>query len=171
VDLDRTPCCLDPRRRCGTRWDDLRRWACAVTGKGVRLVTLRNDEQGRAPFFAQPIGFDGRAFILAADQGCDTEKLLHEVCHWLAAPRLRRGRVNYGLGPGPSDVAEPVADNEELTTMLLERLLAPHFRLREDHIARPDYNVANRRNLDWDACAERARVAYESLNGGLPPAD
>ena len=166
---ERRACHLDPRHACGTRWDALRRWACAVTGKAVRLVTLRGDEQGHAPYFAQPIGFDGRTFLIAADQGCDTEKLLHEVCHWLAAPRARRGRVNYGLGPGPSDVPEPESDNEELTTMLLERLLAPHFALPEHRIARADYNVANRRNLDWDACAERARAVYAGLRAGLPP--
>jgi hypothetical protein len=168
--VGRTPCCLDARRRCGTDWESLRRWACALTGKGVRLVTLEGGEQAKAPFFAQPVGFDGRAFVIAADEGCDTEKLLHELCHWLTAPRDRRGRVNYGLGPGPSLVSAVESDNEELTTMLLERLLAPHFALAEERIAKPDYNVANRRNLDWDGCSERARGMYQALRQNLPPA-
>ena len=167
---DRTPCCLSPARRCGTRWDALRRWACATTGKGVRVVALEGDEQGKPPFLAQPVGFDGRAFWVAADHGCDTEKLLHEVCHWLTAPRERRGRVNYGLGPGPTIVDDATSDNEEVTTMLLEQLLAPHFALPESRIARPDYNVADRRNVDWDACAARARAIYDGLASGLAAA-
>ena len=172
MDLDRTPCCLLPRQRCGTRWEALRRWACSTTGKGVRVVGLTGDEQGKAPFCAQPVGFDGRAFFVAADHGCDTEKLLHEVCHWLVAPRERRGRLNYGLGPGPvaagTEVGEAVRDNEEVTVMFLERLLAPHFALPESKLAKPDYNVANRRNLDWDACDERARALYDSIAAALP---
>ena len=165
----RTACCLDPRKRCGTRWDALRAWACRLTGKGVRTVTLSGDEQGRAPFYAQPVGYDGRTFHVASDHGCDTEKLLHEVCHWLCAPKERRGRANYGLGPGPNlrVTDDATADNEEVTVMLLERLLAPCFGLAEEKIARPDYNVADRRNVEWDACAERA----EALFAQVRPAD
>jgi hypothetical protein len=158
--VPRDPCCLDPRNRCGTRWDALRTWACAVTGKGVKLVELSGGEQGRAPFFAQPVGFDGRTFHIARDHGCDTEKLLHEACHWLAAPKERRGRPNYGLGPGPTPVDDPTSDNEEVTVMLLERRLAPHFSLDESRIAKPDYNVADRRNVDWVACEARAEAIY-----------
>ncbi|MEI8259257.1 MAG: hypothetical protein WCJ30_26615, partial [Deltaproteobacteria bacterium] len=58
----RTPCCLDPARRCGTRWKDLVAWTTKMTGKGIRVVTLREGEQGRAPFHAQPVGYDGRSF-------------------------------------------------------------------------------------------------------------
>ena len=167
---NRVPCCLDAARRvpCGTRWEALRTWACATTGKGVRVVTLRNGEQGQAPFFAQPVGYDGRAFQLGFDQGCDTEKLLHDVCHWLVAPRERRGRMNFGLGPGPTTVNDLESDNEEVTVMLLEGLLAPLFQLPAGKIAKPDYNVADRRNLDWDACARRARGIFESIQAGVP---
>jgi hypothetical protein len=143
-------------------------WASALTGKGVRVVALQGDEQGKAPFFAQPVGFDGRTFHIAADYGCDTEKLLHEVCHWLLAPKERRGRVNYGLGPGPRDLDDPTADNEEVSVMLLEKRLAPHFRLADERIARPDYNVASRRNIDWDACEARAAALYAGLVASLP---
>ena len=147
-------------------------WAARTTGKGIRVVGLAGDEQGRAPFFAQPVGFDGRAFFVAADHGCDSEKLLHEVCHWLVAPRERRGQPNYGLGPGPvspgREVTEAVRDNEEVTTMLLELRLAPHFDLPESKIARPDYNVANRKNLDWDACEARAQSIYNGVVPSLP---
>ena len=61
VDTDRTPCCLDPKQRipCGTRWAELRKWACSTTGKGVRTVTLGGTQQGKAPFWAQPVGYDG----------------------------------------------------------------------------------------------------------------
>jgi len=170
VERNRVPCCLDPKRTCRTRWVALRRWACATTGKGVQVVGLGGDEQGKAPFFAQPVGFDGRAFWIAADHGCDTEKLLHEVCHWLAAPKERRGRVNYGLGPGTTPVDDVTSDNEEVTTMLLERLLAPHFALPDSRIAKPDYNVADRRNVDWDGCAARAAEIYAALGSSLPPA-
>lgn len=165
---DRTPCCLDPSKRCGTRWAELRRWACTLTGKGVQLVDLQNGEQGKAPFYAQPVGFDGRSFLVAFDHGCDTEKLLHEVCHWLAAPRERRGKPNYGLGPGPSSVDVVTSDNEEVTTMLLEQRLAPHFRLPLSRIAKPDYNVADRRALDWNGCDERAQALYDSIAASLP---
>ena len=165
---DRSPCCHDPARRCHTRWDDLRRWACTLTGKGVQLVELQGGEQGKAPFFAQPVGFDGRSFLVAADHGCDTEKLLHEVCHWLVAPRERRGKLNYGLGPGPSTIAVVTSDNEEVTTMLLERLLAPHFCLADANIAKPDYNVADRRSLDWSGCEQRARAIYTAVIASLP---
>jgi len=152
---------------CGTRWHELRKWACATTGKGVRVVTLTGTEQGNAPFFAQPVGYDGRTFQLGFDHGCDTEKLLHDVCHWLVAPRERRGRMNFGLGPGPSTVDQAESDNEEVTVMLLEGLLAPLFCLAPDKIAKPDYNVANRRNVDWDACEERARAIFDAVRPGI----
>ena len=170
MELNRVPCCLDPKRRtpCGTRWPELRKWACAITGKGVRVVRLSGNEQGNAPFFAQPVGYDGRAFQLGFDHGCDTEKLLHDVCHWLVAPKERRSRMNFGLGPGPTNVSDLESDNEEVTVMLLEGLLAPLFALSPDKIAKPDYNVADRRNLDWDACAERARVIFEAVRPGIP---
>src|SRR5579859_3895701 len=96
----RSACCESPARSCGTEFEALRRFAARLTGKGLRLVALSGEEQGRAPFFAQPVGYDGRAFHVAEDHGCDTEKLLHEVCHWLAAPKERRTLPNYGLGPG-----------------------------------------------------------------------
>ena len=134
------------------------------------MVALEGNEQGKAPFFAQPVGFDGRTFHLAFDHGCDTEKLLHEVCHWLMAPRERRGLVNYGLGPGPREVDDPQSDNEEVSVMLLERMLAPHFSLADSRIAKPDYNVANKRNVDWDACEARAQALYEALVSELPKA-
>lgn len=166
----REPCCLSRGSRCGTRWEALRTWSCAQTGKGVRVVTLTGTAQGSAPFFAQPVAFDGRAFLLAFDHGCDTEKLLHEVCHWLVAPRARRNRMNFGLGPGAGQriVTDHEGDNEEVSVMLLERLLAPHFALAEDRIARPDYNVADRRNVDWDACEARAQEIYDQLRDTLP---
>jgi hypothetical protein len=41
-------------------------------------------------------------------------------------------------------------------------LLAP------EKIAKPDYNVADRRNLDWDACAARAAAIFESARSGVP---
>ena len=172
---DRTPCCLDLRRKpsCGTRFAELRRWVCQVTGKGVRIVTLEGGEQGRAPFFAQPVGYDGRFFHVAADYGCDTEKLLHDACHWLVAPKERRSKSNYGLGPGKGLrlVDDATADNEEVTVMLLERLLAAVFGLAESKIAEPDYNVADRRNLDWTACETRAAGLMESLRGSLAALD
>lgn len=168
MNLDRLPCCLAPKSRCGTKWDELRKWACRITGKGVKLVELTGDEQGKAPFYAQPVGFDGRTFWVARDHGCDTEKLLHEVCHWLVAPKERRGRVNYGLGPGPHTIDDVTSDNEEVTVMLLEQLLAVDFALSPDRIAKPDYNVANRRNPDWDACAARARALYDTLRSSWP---
>lgn len=167
MELDRTPCCLDPRRRpaCGTRFAELKRWVCRVTGKGVKMCTLVGQEQGKAPFFAQPVGYDGRSFHVAADYGCDTEKLLHDACHWLVAPKERRSKPNYGLGPGKGLrlIDDATADNEEVTVMLLERLLAPIFGLDESKIAEPDYNVADRRNLDWAACETRATALLESL--------
>lgn len=166
---ERVPCCLDSAKRpgCGTRWAELRVWASATTGKGVKVVALEGDEQGKAPFFAQPVGFDGRAFNVAADYGCDTEKLLHEVCHWLVAPKERRGRVNYGLGPGPRDVDDVTSDNEEVTVMLLEGKLAPQFRLAPSKIARPDYNVANKRNVDWAHCESRAQAIADAMGPSL----
>ena len=170
VEPDRVPGCLDPKTRvpCGTRWDALRKWACSTTGKGVRVVTLGGSEQGKAPFFAQPVGYDGRSFMLGFDHGCDTEKLLHDVCHWLVAPKERRSKMNFGLGPGPTTVSELESDNEEVTVMLLEQRLAPLFRLSPDKIAKPDYNVADRRNLDWDACEARAEAIFESIRSGIP---
>lgn len=163
----RVPCCMGPKSRCGTRWPELFAWATKLTGKGVRVVELSGGEQGKAPFFAQPVGYDGRAFHVAFDHGCDTEKLLHEVCHWLVAPRARRTKSNYGLGPHGREVDDVTGDNEEVTVMLLERLLAPHFGLAEERIAKPDYNVANRRNVDWDACEARARAQYDALAASL----
>lgn len=142
-------------------------WASAATGKGVRIVALEGDEQGKAPFFAQPVGFDGRAFNVAADYGCDTEKLLHEVCHWLVAPKDRRGMVNYGLGPGPRDLDDVTSDNEEVTVMLLEGKLAPLFRLAADKIAKPDYNVANKRNVDWAECEGRAQTIADAVKPSI----
>jgi hypothetical protein len=133
-------------------------------------VELGQGEQGKAPFHAQPVGYDGRAFHVAFDHGCDTEKLLHEVCHWLVAPRARRTKPNYGLGPVGREVDDVTGDNEEVTVMLLERLLAPHFDLAEDKIARPDYNVASRRNIDWDTCEARAREHYQALVSTFAPA-
>jgi hypothetical protein len=147
---------------------ELRKWACATTGKGVRLVTLGGTQQGQAPFFAQPVGYDGRTFWLGFDHGCDTEKLLHDVCHWLVAPKERRGRMNFGLGPGPTTVSAVESDNEEVTVMLLERLLAPRFALAASKIAKPDYNVADRRNVDWEACGERAQLIFEAVCAGIP---
>lgn len=167
---ERKPCCIDPSRKvpCGTRWEELRRWSSATTGKGVRVVSLQGDEQGKGPFFAQPVGFDGKTVHIAADYGCDTEKLLHEGCHWLLAPKARRGLMNYGLGPGPRDLDDFTCDNEEVSVMLLERMLAPHFRLADDRIAKPDYNVASKRNVDWDACEVRARSIYDAVASSLP---
>ena len=161
----REACCTKRGSRCGTRFEDLRRWVCRTTGKGVQLVRFAGDAQGKAPFFAQPVGFDGRFFFVVDDHGCDTEKLLHEACHWLLAARDRRTRANYGLGPGPGQrvVDDVVGDNEEVAVMLLERLLAPHFGLAESKIARPDYNVVSRRNVEWDACETRAHDAYRAL--------
>jgi hypothetical protein len=164
----RTPCCLTPRSHCGTRFRELVAWTSRVTGKGVRLVDLEGDEQGRAPFHAQPVGYDGRAFHVAHDHGCDTEKLLHEVCHWFAAPKARRVKPNYGLGPAGREVDDVTGDNEEVTVMLLERALAPHFALPLARIAKPDYNVANRRNVDWDACEARAGALYDACAATLP---
>lgn len=115
------------------------------------------------------MGFDGRNFLVSFDHGCDTEKLLHEVCHWLVAPKARRNRINYGLGPGDTPVPYLESDNEEVTVMLLERLLAPVFGLAEQKIAKPDYNVEDRRNVDWDACEERASTLFEGLSSTLVP--
>ncbi len=139
-----------------------------MTGKGVRVVELREGEQGRAPFHAQPVGYDGRAFFTAFDHGCDTEKLLHEVCHWLVAPKARRSKPNYGLGPVGREVDDVTGDNEEVTTMLLERKLAPHFGLALERIARPDYNTVNRRHVDWDACEARGETLYAGLVDTIP---
>jgi hypothetical protein len=166
---ERVACCVDASRRpaCGTRWAELRVWASAATGKGVKVVALEGGEQGKAPFFAQPVGFDGRAFNIAADYGCDTEKLLHEVCHWLVAPKERRGMENYGLGPGPRDVDDVTSDNEEVTVMLLEGKLAPLFRLAAEKIAKPDYNVANKRNVEWDDCEARAQAIADAMAPSL----
>ncbi len=118
----RQPCCLDPANRCGTRWEVLTKWVTRNTGKGIRIVALKGDEQGKTPFFAQPVGYDGRAFFVAGDRGCDTEKLLHEACHFLVAPPERRNMVNYGLGPGPfRPVDDFVSDNEEVAVGFLRR--------------------------------------------------
>lgn len=168
--FDRTPCCNEPRSRCGTHFQELLAWVTRITGKGVKIVSLSGEEQGRAPFFAQPVGYDGRAFHVAFDHGCDTEKLLHEVCHWLVAPRARRGKQNYGLGPKGREVDDVTGDNEEVTVMLLERRLAPHFGLPLEKIAAPDYNVAHRRNVDWDACEARAEELYAATSQSLATA-
>lgn len=138
-------------------------FATRLTGKGVKLVEVSGEEKGRAPFFAQPVGYDGRAFHVAFDHGCDTEKLLHEVCHWLVAPRLRRNKPNYGLGPKGREVDDVTGDNEEVTVMLLEGKLAPQFALAADKIAEPDYNVAHRRNVDRDACEARAEALFQEV--------
>jgi hypothetical protein len=169
---ERVPCCIDGTRRtpCGTRWAELRVWASATTGKGVKIVALEGGEQGKAPFWAQPVGFDGRAFNVAADYGCDTEKLLHEVCHWLVAPKERRGKENYGLGPGDREVDDVTSDNEEVTVMLLEGKLAPEFRLAASKIAKPDYNVANKRNVDWAECETRAQAIADAVKPSLQKA-
>jgi hypothetical protein len=142
-------------------------WAARITGKGIKLVEIDGEEKGRAPFFAQPVGFDGRAFFVAFDHGCDTEKLLHEVCHWLVAPRARRNKPNYGLGPKGREVDDVTGDNEEVTVMLLERKLANDFALPLEKIAEPDYNVAHRRNVDWDDCERRAEALYSSVIGSV----
>lgn len=143
-----------------------------VTGKGWRLVELRGDEQGKAPFFAQPVGYDGRTFFIARDGLCDTEKLMHEACHFLAAPRERRHTANYGLGPGPfRPVDDLTSDNEEVSVTLLQYKIAARFNLPEEKLAKPDYNVANKRHLDWDACHQRADALFEQIAATLPPPD
>ena len=163
---ERLACCEEPGSRCGSRFTSMRKWSCRVTGKGVKLV---RETRGKAPFYAQPVGFDGRAFFVAWDHGCDSEKLLHEVCHFFVAPKERRNLENYGLGPGEITVKDEVeSDNEEVTVMLLERLLAPVFALPESMIARPDYNTYDRRNVDWDACHARAKELFDKLAAGLP---
>lgn len=161
---EREPTC---RRGCSRGFGALRAWVCAATGRAVRLVETHGEERGKPPFFAQPVGYDGRAFRIAQDHGCDTEKLLHEVCHWTVTPRERRGAVNYGLGPGASRVDPVTSDNEEVTVMLLEGLLAPRFGLDPACIARPDYNVHSRRNVDWDACRARAEAHYATIAASL----
>ena len=144
------------------------KWVTRNTGKGVRIVALKGDEQGKAPFFAQPVGFDGRAFFVAGDRGCDTEKLLHEACHFLVAPPERRNMVNYGLGPGPfRPVDDRESDNEEVTVSLVQLEVAPYFALPKHKLQAPDYNVANRRHLDWDACEARAAEVWERVRPGL----
>ena len=143
-----------------------------VTGKGWRLVELRGDEQGKAPFFAQPVGYDGRTFFIARDGLCDTEKLMHEACHFLMAPRERRHTANYGLGPGPfRPVDDLTSDNEEVSVTLLQYKIAAHFSLPEEKLAKPDYNVANKRHLDWDACHQRADAMFDQIAAALPPPD
>ncbi len=165
----RVPCCLVPSNRCGTDWPALTAWVGKHTGKGIRVLELHGEEQGKAPFFAQPVGFDGRSFFVAADHGCDTEKVLHEACHFLVAPAERRKLVNYGLGPGPfRHVDDFVQDNEEVTVSLLEAKLAPHFGLPKHKLAKPDYNCANRRHLEWDTCEARADELYRRLEATLP---
>lgn len=145
------------------------KWVTRNTGKGVRIVELKGDEQGKTPFFAQPVGFDGRSFFVAGDRGCDTEKLLHEACHFLVAPPERRNMVNYGLGPGPfRPVDDLVSDNEEVTVGMVQAKLAPVFGLPEHKLAKLDYNVANKRHLDWFACEVRAEEVYARIAGTLP---
>jgi|GEM_PF-903764 len=167
---DRIACCVTPKSRCGTRFAELRAWVCKTTGKGVKVVEIVSSEQGNAPFYAQRVGFDGRSIYVAQDAGCDTEKLLHEVCHFLLTPKDRRQLTNYGLGPGTfRNTDEVTSDNEELTVQLLEKLLAPHFLLPLSQLYKPDYNVANRRNLDWQACEARAEALYAKLVETIPP--
>ncbi len=145
------------------------KWVTRNTGKGVRIVELKGDEQGKAPFFAQPVGFDGRSFFVAGDRGCDTEKLLHEACHFLVAPPERRNMPNYGLGPGPfRPVDDLVSDNEEVTVGMVQGKLAPVFGLPEHKLAKLDYNVANKRHLDWFACEVRADEVYARIVSTLP---
>ena len=166
---ERTACCELEGSRCGTRFSTLRAWVTRTTGKGVRLVSLSGDAQGKAPFFAQPVGYDGRTFHVAFDHGCDTEKLLHEACHYWCTPRERRGKPNYGLGPGGHEghggreVDDVSGDNEEVTVMFLERLLAPEFGLAVERIAKVDYNVVSRHNVDYAACEARASALLASL--------
>ena len=33
-----------------------------------------------------------------------------------------------------------------------------------------DYNTHDRRNVDWDACQQRAQELFDKLASGLPPA-
>ena len=75
--------------------------------------------------------------------------------------------VNYGLGPGPRDIDDVTSDNEEVTVMLLEGKLAPQFRLPAAKIARPDYNVASKRNVDWESCEARAQTIAEAVAPSL----
>jgi len=51
--------------------------------------------------------------------------------------------------------------------MLLEKLLAPHFRLADERIARPDYNVSSKRTIDWVGCEARAQVVYAAHAGAM----
>lgn len=177
---DRTPCCLEPANRCGTLWNELCEWVVKTTGKGFRLVTLQGDEQGKTPFFAQPVGFDGRTFFIVGDKLCDTEKLMHEACHFLVAPKERRNLVNYGLGKTPGHfkpVGDYVSDNEEVVVSLFQMKIAPCFGLPEHKMPRPDYNIANRRHLEWDDCEARAEECFarwlptipEALRGAADP--
>jgi hypothetical protein len=168
---NRTPCCLVPANRCGTRWEPLVKWVTRHTGKGVRIVELKGDEQGKAPFFAQPVGYDGRSFFVAGDRGCDTEKLMHEALHFLVSPPERRNTPNYGLGPGPfRPVDDYVSDNEEVTVGMVQAKIAGVFGLPPHKLAKLDYNCANKRHIEWDACAERAEEIYARLVGTLPKA-
>jgi hypothetical protein len=159
---ERVACCLAERSRCGTDFASLRAWVCRSSGKGVKLQLAEGQARGKHPYYAQPVGYDGRTFHVAVDHGCDTEKLLHEVCHFMVAPKERRNRENYGLGPGEITVDPVTSDNEEVTVMLLELLLAPHFRLDHGKIARPDYNTHDRRNVDWPGCQARAQGLYKT---------
>lgn len=160
----RTSCCTAPGSSCGTRYEVLERWVGRHLGKAVRLVDVSGDEQGKAPFYAQPVGYDGRAFYILRDGLCDTEKLLHEACHFLVSPKERRAMVNYGLGPGPfRPVDDCISDNEEVAASLLQRKLAPYFALPESALQEPDYNCANRRHLDWDACEVQAQEAFDAI--------
>lgn len=143
-----------------------------MTGKGWKLVTLHGDEQGRAPFFAQPVGYDGKHFYIAADGLCDTEKLMHEACHFLMSPKERRNTPNYGLGPGPfRPVDDFTSDNEEVAVTLLQHRIAAHFNLAEEKLAAPDYNVANRRHLQWEECERRVDEVYARIAATLPALD
>ncbi|MBL8601328.1 MAG: hypothetical protein JNK72_05340 [Myxococcales bacterium] len=164
----RTACCTAAGSTCGTRYELLEKWVGRHLGKAVRLVEVEGDEQGSAPFFAQPVGYDGRAFFILRDGLCDTEKLLHEACHFLVSPKERRAMVNYGLGPGPfRPVDDRTSDNEEVAASLLQRQLAPYFALPESALQAPDYNCANHRHLDWAACEAQAQAAFEAIKPRL----
>jgi hypothetical protein len=78
--------------------------------------------------------------------------------------------VNYGLGPGPfRDVDDHTSDNEEVTTSLFQGMIAPCFGLPAHKMPRPDYNCANRRNIDWPACEARAQEVFDRVKDSLPP--
>ena len=63
-----------------------------------------------------------------------------------------------------------VSDNEEVTVGMLQGKLAPVFGLPAHKLAKLDYNVANKRHLDWPACEQRAEEVYARVVGTLPKA-